>query len=165
MPFCYVHIKRNAFAPRNLTHKAHPEPLSCHRIKAPCILTTQQPPLWNLGIKAVTIAPTSGKRKAAEAKITSTSTPTEPGPKKRIVASAASEPAPPTPVTTNEMDSEEDFLSAASSEDEIGRDDTDNDMMSEGGGECSSSDFDYCCSLWHDACCRVQAVVMWGRNH
>ncbi|OHF04500.1 IBR domain-containing protein [Colletotrichum orchidophilum] len=74
-----------------------------------------------------TIPPTTRKRKAAEATISSNTQDT--ATKKRI-ASAAKQDAPPTPVTTvsNGMDSEEDFMSAPSSEDEIMQDDSGEDM-------------------------------------
>ncbi|KAK3319805.1 hypothetical protein B0T19DRAFT_445599 [Cercophora scortea] len=59
---------------------------------------------------------------------------------KRIIASAGPEAAPPTPVTTasNGMDSEDDFMSAVSSGDDI-QDDSDNDDMS---GADDDFDFD-----------------------
>ncbi|KAK1457286.1 IBR domain-containing protein, partial [Colletotrichum cuscutae] len=74
-----------------------------------------------------TIPPTTRKRKAAEATISSNNQDT--ATKKRI-ASAAGQDAPPTPVTTasNGMDSEEDFMSAPSSDDEIMQDDSGEDM-------------------------------------
>ncbi|KAG7042749.1 IBR domain-containing protein [Colletotrichum scovillei] len=74
-----------------------------------------------------TIPPTTRKRKAAEATISSNNQ--ETATKKRI-ASAAGQDAPPTPVTTasNGMDSEEDFMSAPSSDDEIMQDDSGEDM-------------------------------------
>ncbi|UQC80887.1 IBR domain-containing protein [Colletotrichum lupini] len=74
-----------------------------------------------------TIPPTTRKRKAAEATISSNNQDT--ATKKRI-ASAAGQDAPPTPVTTasNGMGSEEDFMSAPSSDDEIMQDDSGEDM-------------------------------------
>ncbi|ROT35766.1 ariadne-1 [Sodiomyces alkalinus F11] len=79
------------------------------------------------------IPPTTRKRKAAEASISSQ--PTEALPNKRV-ASAAKSKAPPTPVTTtsNTMDSEEDFMSAMSS---------DADMQDFSGEEAPSYPFTY----------------------
>ncbi|KXH39518.1 IBR domain-containing protein [Colletotrichum nymphaeae SA-01] len=81
----------------------------------------------NIGTAVGTIPPTTRKRKAAEATISSNNQ--ETATKKRI-ASAAGQDAPPTPVTTasNGMDSEEDFMSAPSSDDEIMQDDSGEDM-------------------------------------
>ncbi|KXH66584.1 IBR domain-containing protein [Colletotrichum salicis] len=81
----------------------------------------------NIGTAVGTIPPTTRKRKAAEATISSNNQDT--ATKKRI-ASAAGQDAPPTPVTTasNGMDSEEDFMSAPSSDDEIMQDDSGEDM-------------------------------------
>lgn len=70
---------------------------------------------------AANISPSTRKRKAAEATITSP-TGDEPA-NKRVIASAARIAAPPTPVTTG-MDSEEDFMSPGSSEDEFMNDDS-----------------------------------------
>ena len=72
-----------------------------------------------------TISPTTRKRKAAEATISSGSLP------KRF-ASAGPEAAPPTPLTSasNTMDSDDDFNSAASSKDDGLQDYSDNDDMS-----------------------------------
>ncbi|KAK1720433.1 IBR domain-containing protein [Colletotrichum acutatum] len=74
-----------------------------------------------------TIPPTTRKRKAAEATISSNNQDTT---TKKRIASAAGQDAPPTPVTTasNGMDSEEDFMSAPSSDDEIMQDDSGEDM-------------------------------------
>ncbi|KAF9873500.1 IBR domain-containing protein [Colletotrichum karsti] len=89
--------------------------------------------------KVGTIPPTTRKRKAAEATISSKSQDVLPN--KRI-ASAATQDAPPTPVTTasNGMDSEEDFMSALSSEDEIMQDDSGDDMS--GPDDFDEDDFD-----------------------
>lgn len=90
-------------------------------------------------ISTAKIPPTTRKRKAAEAKISSTKT--DKTPNKRVLASAAapestlptasaakpSEAAPPTPVTG--MDSDEDFLSTVSSDDDVMQD-TDNEDLS-----------------------------------
>lgn len=70
---------------------------------------------------AGTIPPTTRKRKAAEATVSSDSR--DNAPAKRPVASAANStsaarPAPPTPTTTG-MDSEEDYMSNISSDDEV----------------------------------------------
>ncbi|KXH51866.1 IBR domain-containing protein [Colletotrichum simmondsii] len=81
----------------------------------------------NIGTAVGTIPPTTRKRKAAEATISSNNQDTA---TKRRIASAAGQDAPPTPVTTasNGMDSEEDFMSAPSSDDEIMQDDSGEDM-------------------------------------
>jgi ariadne-1 len=84
------------------------------------------------------IPPNTRKRTAAEAKISSNDA-TSAVPNKKIAASAAkesttsAEPAPPTPVTG--MDSDEDFLSTVSSDDDVMQD-SDNDGISGGEGMC-----------------------------
>lgn len=90
----------------------------------------------NSQIRAAKIPPTTRKRKAAEATITSTNI--DDLPNKRVLASAAkptsalagsvtvTAAAPPTPLTTgsNDMDSDEDYISGLSSEDELMQDDS-----------------------------------------
>ncbi|KAJ0338447.1 hypothetical protein COL922a_005574 [Colletotrichum nupharicola] len=88
-----------------------------------------------------TIPPTTRKRKAAEATISSESP--DALPNKRIASAAnQTQHAPPTPVTTasNGMDSEEDFMSALSSEDEMMQDDSGEDMS--GADDFDEDDFD-----------------------
>ncbi|KAK2609141.1 hypothetical protein QQS21_002368 [Conoideocrella luteorostrata] len=78
-------------------------------------------PLPRSVCRAATISPTTRKRKAAEATIFSQDQEGVP-PQKRLIASAADHPAaPPTPVTTTSfnMDSDEEYLSAMSTDDEI----------------------------------------------
>ncbi|KAI9147765.1 E3 ubiquitin-protein ligase dbl4 [Paramyrothecium foliicola] len=77
------------------------------------------------GANAVTIPPITRKRKAAEATITSVAR--EDLPSKKVLASAATPPAaPPTPVTTASvgMDSEEEYMSTMSTDDELMQDDS-----------------------------------------
>lgn len=73
-----------------------------------------------------TIPPTTRKRKAAEATLSSVNKGQHP---KKRVASAAS---PPTPVTAGSpsMDSDDDFMSGVSSEDDVLQDESDNDNAS-----------------------------------
>ncbi|UKZ76335.1 hypothetical protein TrVFT333_004037 [Trichoderma virens FT-333] len=75
------------------------------------------------------------KRKAAEATITSTDT--DNAPQKKIVASASLAAAPPTPVTTHEMDSEEEYLSSS---DEMMPDDSGDEIS--GAEDFDEDDFD-----------------------
>ncbi|RFU78282.1 ring finger [Trichoderma arundinaceum] len=86
----------------------------------------------------VTIPPITRKRKAAEATITSTDT--ENTPQKKIVASAGLPAAPPTPVTTGDMDSEEEYMSPISSDDEIMQDDSGDEIS--GPEDFDEDDFD-----------------------
>lgn len=93
------------------------------------VITSERSPDQNP--PADKIPPTTRKRKAAEAKISAETTDTLPN--KRVVASAAAtDAAPPTPITG--MDSDEDFLSTISSGDDGMQDDTDNDDLSGGEG-------------------------------
>lgn len=87
---------------------------------------------------AATIPPLTRKRKAAEATISSCSK-EDSLPSKKTIASAGFEPAPPTPVTTasHEMDSDDESMSAVSSEDDIPLDDSDNEDIS------GPDDFDF----------------------
>ncbi|KAM0269644.1 hypothetical protein ACHAQH_009687 [Verticillium albo-atrum] len=83
-----------------------------------------RPPFLTATLAAATIPPTTRKRKAAEATI-----PSEPAvapPSKRIASAALQAQAPPTPAT-NGMDSEEDFMSAMSSDEEMQEFSDDND--------------------------------------
>lgn len=87
-----------------------------------------------------TIPPTTRKRKAAEASIAS---PLEEAlTKKQALASAAPEAAPPTPLTnvSNTMDSDDEFLSAPSSEDDLLQDESDNEELSDPEGELYPSE-------------------------
>jgi ariadne-1 len=80
-----------------------------------------------LPLTTVTIPPITRKRKAAEATITSTDTETPP--QKKVVASAGLPAAPPTPVTTRDMDSEEEYMSPISTDDdEIMQDDSGDEL-------------------------------------
>jgi hypothetical protein len=99
-------------------HAASPLPTS---IDSHIVIEARPYLLQGIGIsQAANIPPLTRKRKAAEATITST--PKEDVANKKILVSAASAlAAPPTPVTTTtsvEMDSEEDFMSQMSSDDE-----------------------------------------------
>ncbi|KAK8113816.1 uncharacterized protein PG998_001693 [Apiospora kogelbergensis] len=79
------------------------------------------------------IPPITRKRKAAEAKITDSSSSSARSTTKRRTATLKEQnpdPAPPTPVTG--MDSDEDFLSTVSSDDDVMLDDSDNDDISNG---------------------------------
>ncbi|KAJ6790192.1 hypothetical protein PWT90_07898 [Aphanocladium album] len=86
-----------------------------------------------LAVQAATIPPSTRKRKAAETTIPSASPS-----KKHVVSAVESQAAPPTPVTTNGMDSDEDFMSQLSSDDEIMQDSAD-DLS---GAEFDDEDFD-----------------------
>ncbi|KAM0262499.1 hypothetical protein ACHAQJ_001753 [Trichoderma viride] len=87
----------------------------------------------------VTIPPITRKRKAAEATITSTDT--ESPPQKKVVASAGLPAAPPTPVTTRDMDSEEEYMSPISTDDdEIMQDDSGDELS--GPDDFDEDDFD-----------------------
>lgn len=89
-------------------------------------------------IQTVTIPPTTRKRKAAEATISSASKEDSQPNAKRVLASASLNTiaaAPLTPHTTvsNGMDSEDEYMSAMSSDDDAALDDSDNEDLS--GGE------------------------------
>ncbi|XWW92659.1 hypothetical protein V2A60_000584 [Cordyceps javanica] len=75
-----------------------------------------------------TIPPSTRKRKAAETTIL----PSSPN-KKHVVSAVESQPALPTPVTTHGMDSDEDFMSQLSSDDE---------MMQDSADDLSAAEFD-----------------------
>ncbi|EGX91804.1 RING finger protein [Cordyceps militaris CM01] len=86
-----------------------------------------------LSTSAATISSSTRKRKAAETTIS----PASPN-KKYVVSAVESLAAPPTPVTTHGMDSDEDFMSQLSSDDDIMQDSAD-DMST---AEYDDDDFD-----------------------
>lgn len=100
-------------------------------------------PTKPFSLKTATIPPTTRKRKAAEATITSANR--DETPNKRIIASAAvsdNHALPPTPVTTasNPMDSDEEYMSALSSDDELMQDDSGDEISA--GDDFDDEEFD-----------------------
>ncbi|OBS18287.1 hypothetical protein FPOA_10014 [Fusarium poae] len=146
--FCFRHLTFTGPRLRTVSYHLPPAAVSHPPSNANatfdfCSLSSDILPSLQYLPSTATIPPTTRKRKAAEATITSANR--DEAPNKRVIASAAlsdKHALPPTPITTvsNPMDSDEEYMSALSTDDEIMQDDSGDEISA--GDDFDDEEFD-----------------------